>query len=110
MNDFKDKITKRERWYVYSVPLLFLIGFGLFLLQFIFNAEVEFEIAGNSGVLINFLGAIIFGYSLSAESTIIHYLLQAIKKGNTVVKVLLIILFLPALFLCLTISYIGTIL
>ena len=109
MNDFKDKITKSERLYVYSVPLLFLVGFGLFLLRFIFNEEVEFEIAGNSGTLINLFGAIIFGYSLSAECTIIHYLLQAIKEGNTVAKVLLIILFLPALSLCLVLSYIGTI-
>ncbi len=109
MNDFKDKITKRERLYVYSVPLLFLIGFGLFLLRFIFNEEVEFEIAGNSGTLINLFGAIIFGYSLSAECTIIHYLLQAIKKGNTVAKILLIILFVPALSLGLVLSYIGTI-
>jgi hypothetical protein len=97
MNDFKDKVTKRERLYVYLVPLLFLIGFGLFLLQFIFKCDSEFDIDGHSGTFVNILGAVIFGYTLSCECTIIHYLLNAIRQASAFVKFVLIVLFIPAL-------------
>jgi hypothetical protein len=109
MNDFKDKVTKRERLYVYLVALLFLIGFGLFLLQFIFKCDSEFDIGGHSGTFINILGALICGYTLSCECTIIHYLLNAIRQARGFVKVVLIVLFIPALSVCLVASYIATI-
>ena len=73
MSDYKDKLTNNERRYLYSVPLLFLLGFGLFLLRFIIGMDVDFEINEKSGILINVLGAIILGYGLSSECTIVHF-------------------------------------
>jgi len=109
MSDFKDKITERERLYVYSVPLMFLIGFGLFLLKYVIGLDTEFEINGKSGIMINILGAIITGYSLSCECTIIHFMLNKIRISQGALKALFIILFIPSLLAGVLVSAILTI-
>ena len=109
MNDYKDKITNNERRYIFLVPLLFLLGFGLFIFRFVIGMDVEFDIKGKSGTFINVLGAIITGYGLSAECTIIHYMLNQIRKSKGFVKALLIVLFVPSLSAGALISSIMTI-
>lgn len=49
MSDYKDTQTRNERRYVYAALLLFLLGFGGFLLQYVLGAEVQFDIGGQSG-------------------------------------------------------------
>lgn len=109
MNDYKDKITNNERRYIFFVPFLFLLGFGIFIFEFVIGIDVEFDINGKSGIFINVLGAIIIGYGLSVECTIIHYMLNQIRKSKGFVKALLIVLFVPSLFAGVLFSAIMTI-
>ena len=109
MNDFNDRITKRERLFVFLVPALFLLGFGLFMVRFIMNLGSDFEINGHSGFWYNVLGGAITGYILSCECTIIHYMLNQIRKSKGIVKALLIFVFVPAMFGGLIPAAIGTV-
>lgn len=98
MNDYKDKLTNNERRYLFAVPLLFLIGFGVFLFRYVIGMDVDFEINEKSGILVNVLGALITGYGLSSECTIIHYMLNKIRENQGIAKAIFIILFVPAIF------------
>ena len=109
MSDYKDKLTNNERRYLYSVPLLFLLGFGLFLFRFIIGMDVDFEINEKFGILINALGALISGYGLSSECTIVHFMLNKIRENEGATKVLYILLFIPALFAGIVFAAIMTI-
>lgn len=79
MNGYKDKLTNNERRYLYSVPLLFLLGFGVFLIRFVITTDVQFDFNGKTGVLYNILGALITGYGLASECTTIHFMLNQIR-------------------------------
>lgn len=109
MSDYKDKITNNERRYLFFVPLLFLLGFGLFLFKFIMGMDIEFDIIGQSGKNINVIGAFIVGYLWSAECTIIHYMLNVIRNNKGFIKVLFIVLFIPSLLAGIVFSAIMTI-
>ena len=93
MNGYKDKLTNNERRYLYSVPLLFLLGFGVFLIRFVITTDVQFDFNGKAGVLYNILGALITGYGLASECTTIHFMLNQIRANKGVVKAVFILLF-----------------
>ena len=97
MSEYNDKITNRERLYVWATPALFALGFAAFLLSFILNITTQFDIDGVSNNFNDFIGALLFGYFLSCESTIIHFLLNKIRVGSSFVKALLAVLFIPAM-------------
>ena len=109
MNEYKDKVSNYERKYLFSVPLLFLIGFGVFLLEFVLGLDKEFSIDEYSGTFVNILGAVITGYALTVECTIIHYMLNQIRKYEGLTKAIYIVLFVPSLFAGVLIAAIMTI-
>ena len=86
MNGYKDKLTNNERRYLYSVPLLFLLGFGVFLIRFVITTDVLFDFNGKTG------------YGLASECTTIHFMLNQIRANKGVVKAVFILLFIPAIF------------
>lgn len=98
MSDYKDTLTRNERRYVYAALLLFLLGFGAFLLQYVLGADVQFDMGGQSGTWVNVLGALLCGYGLSCEATVIHYMLNKIRTNTGAAKAIYILLFVPALF------------
>lgn len=109
MNGYKDKLTNNERRYLYSVPLLFLLGFGVFLIRFVITTDVQFDFNGKTGVLYNILGALITGYGLASECTTIHFMLNQIRANKGVVKAVFILLFIPAIFAGIVFAAIMTI-
>lgn len=109
MSDYKDTLTHNERRYVYAALLLFLLGFGGFLLQYVLGAEIQFDIGGKSGTLVNLLGALLCGYGLSCEATMIHYMLNKIRANTGAAKAIYILLFVPAMFVGLLVAAIMTI-
>ena len=109
MNQNDDKNVVRERRYLFFVPEMFLIGFGVTLLGVLTGLYQEIDIFGHSGVFVNVLGAIIDGYILSCECTIIHFMLNRIRTGEGFIKALLIVLFIPSLLAGVLISAIITI-
>ena len=58
---------------------------------------------------INVLGALILGYGLSSECTIVHFMLNKIRENEGATKVLYILLFIPALFAGIVFAAIMTI-
>lgn len=109
MSDYKDTQTRNERRYVYAALLLFLLGFGGFLLQYVLGAEVQFDIGGQSGTWVNVFGALFCGYSLTCEAGVIHYMLNKMRANVGAAKAIYILLFIPALFVGLLVAAIMTI-
>ena len=109
MSDYKDTRTRNERRYVYAALLLFLLGFGGFLLQYVLGAEVQFDIGGQSGTWVNVFGALLCGYGLTCEATVIHYMLNKIRANTGAAKAIYILLFVPTLFVGLLVAAIMTI-
>ena len=109
MSDYKDTLTRDERRYVYAALLLFLLGFGGFLVQYVIGSDAQFNIGGQSGTLVNLLGALLCGYGLSCEATVIHYILNKIRANTGATKAIYILLFVPELFVGLVIAAIMTI-
>lgn len=92
MSDYKDTRTRNERRYVYAALLLFLLGFGAFLLQYMIGSDAQFDIDGQSGTWVNVFGALLCGYGLSCEATIIHYMLNKIRANTGAAKAIYILL------------------
>ena len=109
MSDYKDTQTRNERRYVYAALLLFLLGFGGFLLRYVLGAEVQFDIGGQSGTWVNVFGALLCGYGLSCEASVIHYMLNKMRANTGTTKAIYILLFVPALFAGLLVAAIMTI-
>lgn len=109
MSDYKDTLTHNERRYVYAALLLFLLGFGGFLIQYVIGSDAQFDIGGKSGTLVNLLGALLCGYGLSCEATVSHYMLNKIRANTGAAKAIYILLFIPALFAGLVIAAVMTI-
>ena len=109
MSDYKDTLTHNERRYGYAALLLFLLGFGGFLLQYVLGAEVQFDIGGQSDTWVNVFGALLCGYGLTCEATVFHYMLKKIRANTGAAKAIYILLFAPALFVGLLVAAIMTI-
>lgn len=109
MSDYKDTLTHNERRYVYAALLLFLLGFGGFLMQYVIGSDAQFDIGGKSGTLVNLFGALLCGYGLSCEATVIHYMLNKIRSNTGAAKAIYIFLFIPALFAGLIVAAVMTI-
>lgn len=109
MSDYKDTRMRNERRYVYAALLLFLLGFGAFLLQYRIGIDAQFHIDGQSGTWVNVFGAFLCGYGLSCEATVIHYMLNKMRANVGAAKAIYILLFVPALFVGLLVAAIMTI-
>ena len=98
MSSFKDKTTNKQRLYVWSVPMAFLVVFGVFLLGILTGVITDVEMDGKSGVLSNIWVSVISAYLFACECTIVHFMLGKIRtQQEGFVKALLMFLFVPAL-------------
>lgn len=95
MNDFKDKQVTYARLYLFSVPLIVMIGYIAELLSVTYLPKSNISVMEYTGITNNIIGSLLLGYALTGLLTIIYYFIDHFSNQTTTVKVLMCILVIP---------------
>ena len=109
MSDYKDTRTRNERRYVYAALLLFLLGFGAFLLQYRIGIDAQFHIDGQSGTWSMCLARFCVATAYPAKRPLFIICSTKMRANVGAAKAIYILLFVPALFVGLLVAAIMTI-
>lgn len=100
MSEFKDRQVDIARMYLFVSPLVLLIGYIFSLLLGLTNGDFKIETDISNPIISNIVGSLGLGYSLFCECTIIFVFIQLFRKSKKPMKILLLILLIPAMLIC----------